>query len=98
MNGLLSSGSDAIHMKVRTSPPDPAAMRMPMPRTRATPMASRPTMKSQSAQAAPAMGSNRPLKGPATLDRKPRVGDPPLIQAASPKRSRAPVAGSLPVP
>ena len=55
MKGLFAGGSTAVHIRTSSSPPATAAIRMPMPSISATPMPSRPSMNSQSAQAAPAM-------------------------------------------
>ena len=55
MKGLFSGGRTAVHIMTSSSPPATAAIRMPMPSSRATPMPARPIMNSQSAQAAPAM-------------------------------------------
>src|SRR5947207_11796792 len=71
-------GSDAIHMNTRRIDPEAAAIRMPTPATRAAPMATRPIMKSQSAQVAPASEWNESANGPCTLLRKPVVGEPPF--------------------
>jgi hypothetical protein len=52
---LVVGGSTAVHIRTSSSPPAMAATRMPIPRIRAVPMASSATMKSMSAQAAPAI-------------------------------------------
>ena len=55
MNGLLAGGSTAVHISTSISAPLATAMRIATPSISAAPMPSRPIMKSQSAQAAPAM-------------------------------------------
>lgn len=61
-----------------------AASLTPAPRTIATPMPSRPSMKSQSRNGeALAIAWNIPPKAPEALDRKPLVGLPPFIHARS---------------
>src|ERR687898_3418104 len=80
----LASGHSAAHMSAMSAVPLTAAMRRPTPSITATPIASRPSMNSQSAQASPAQLWNVLSNGPtATLERNPRVGEPPLTQALS---------------
>src|SRR4029450_10502897 len=78
----LAIGHSAAHIMTIIRVPLTAAARSPIPRISATPMPSRPSMKVQSAQAAPAQAWKVDSKGPtATLLRKPLVGEPPWIQA-----------------
>ena len=65
--------------------PDTAAIRMAMPSSRATPTPSSPIMKAQSAAGPdrPAKRSWKTLPSVAKL-RKPKVGEPPVIQASAP--------------
>src|SRR5918995_359026 len=80
----LASGHSAAHMSAMSAVPVTAAIRRPTPSITATPIASRPSMNSQSAQASPAQLWNVLSNGPtATLERNPRVGEPPLTQALS---------------
>src|SRR5690242_2960639 len=75
-------GYSAIHIMAIMAVAATAAMRRPMPAIRATPMPSRPSMNSQSVMGLPAMEWKVLWKGPtSTEERKPLVGDPPLIQA-----------------
>src|SRR3954463_11867181 len=75
-------GDSANHIMAIIRTVAAAGMRMPQPSTRATPMASSPSMNSQLAQPVPAMVWKKLWKGPtSTLERKPLVGEPPLIQA-----------------
>jgi len=57
-------------------------------------------MKSQLAQASPAMELKKPWKGLSSETpnlRNPNVGLPPLIQASGPNLSTTPVSGFFPV-
>src|SRR3954447_7739261 len=75
-----AGGNSANHIMAIISVAAPAARRMPMPRISATPMPSRPSMNSQLTQGSPAMLWKKLWNGPtSTLDRKPLVGEPPLI-------------------
>ncbi|CPU66525.1 Uncharacterised protein [Mycobacteroides abscessus] len=83
MIGLVTSGSSARYMSRSRSVPLTAAMRIPMPRIRASPMPSRPTMKSTSMNAFPARPLKKPENVPSRFDRKPVVGLFPLIHDRS---------------
>jgi signal transduction histidine kinase len=97
MSGLVSGGSATVNIRRYIRAPAALAIRMVTPRISATPMASRPSMKPQSANVVPAREFQMPLNGPSAPNlRKPMVGLPPWIQAAGPKRSTTP-ASSRPV-
>src|ERR1043165_9104659 len=79
---VCASGNSASHIIAIITLPATADRRRPTPAIRATPTASRPTMKSVFAHQVPAIAWNIDWNGPtSTDDRKPLVGEPPLIQA-----------------
>src|SRR5436190_20583468 len=78
----LSGGHSAAHISSIMTVPLTAAIRRPTPNSRATEIAARPSMNSQSAQPAPAQLVNIDWNGPwSTPPRNPLVGEPPLIHA-----------------
>src|ERR1700694_4857284 len=78
----VANGQVAVYIKSSMVDPAIAAGRTAAPKMSATPTPRSPTMNSQSNAATPAIPWNTPWNGPTfTPDRKPVVGDPPLIQA-----------------
>src|SRR4051794_7916108 len=76
-----AGGHSAAHIMAIKAVPAMAVSRRAIPLISATPMPSRLSMNSQSVQPLPAMSWKNDWRGPAeTPDRKPLVGEPPLIQ------------------
>src|SRR6476661_6700765 len=79
-----ASGHSAAHISTIISVPAIAETFMNTPRMTARPTPSSPSMNRVSAHQVPAIELKADWRGPtATWDRKPLVGEPPLIQARS---------------